>query len=178
MSQIYDLERNNFIAEEFDKEVDKYIKNTSKKLDFIDKVLSSKNQKENNISPNKSFIIDNIFSLLKELENFEEQEIIKYSEIQNINANFILKKFELIYNLLKEIKKEKNLSFFLCLMNQKIRMNYHEGKMIFDNIYGASFILMENLKNKFHDIIKILYEKNKKNNFSYITKYVLLECLL
>ena len=179
MSSIFDVERNKFIYNEFEKEVDKYIDNINTKLDFIDKVISSNIQDKNNILPGIS-IIDNIFNLLKQLENKEIQEIIKYSEIQNINCNIMIKQIELIQELLKSIKKENNLSFLLNLMNQKIRMNHSKGRVIFDDIYGSKYSMIANLTSKFHEIIKIIYNKIKddKNQFSNLTKYELLESLL
>ena len=93
MASIYDIEKNKFIEKEFEEEVKKYIDNINKKLDFIDDVISSKIKKENNILP-KISIIENIFILLKQLENIEIQEIIKYSEIQNINCIIILKQMK------------------------------------------------------------------------------------
>ena len=160
MSSIFDVERNKFIYNEFEKEVDKYIDNINTKLNFIDKVISSNIQDKNNILPGIS-IIDNIFNLLKQLENKEIQEIIKYSEIQNINCNIMIKQLELIQELLKSIKKENNLSFLLNLMNQKIRMNHSKGRVIFDDIYGSKYSMIANLTSKFHEIIKItLIERN------------------
>ena len=179
MSSIYDIERNKFIAEEYEKEVEKYINNINIKLDFIDLVISSKKQNEKIILPQLS-IIDNIFALLEELQNIEIQDIIVYSEIRNINCNLMLKQFQLIKNLLNEIKKEKNLSFLLSIMNQKIRKNHNKGIINYDDIYGANYELMEKLVKEFHGIIEIIYEKNidEKYKFSNITKYKLLESLL
>ena len=179
MTSIYDIEKNKFIEKEFEEEVKKYIDNINKKLDFIDDVISSKIKKENNILP-KISIIENIFILLKQLENIEIQEIIKYSEIQNINCVIILNQMKLIKDLLINTKNEINLSFLLIIMNQKIRMNHNKGRIIFDNIYGANYSNKENLIKEFHEIIKIIYEKNKvgKNKLSNITKYELLECFL
>ena len=179
MSSMYDIEKNKFIAQEFENEVIKYINNIKNKLDFIDDVICSKIQKEKNILP-KISIIDNIFILLKQLENIEIQEIRKYTEIQNINCIIILKQLKLIKDLLINTKNEINFSFLLNLMNQKIRMEHNKGRIIFDNIYGANYSNMENLNKEFHEIIKIIYDKNEsdKNKFSNLTKYELLECLL
>ncbi len=179
MTSIYDIEKNKFIEKEFEEEVKKYIDNINKKLDFIDDVISSKIKKENNILP-KISIIENIFILLKQLENIEIQEIIKYSEIQNINCVIILNQMKLIKDLLIKTKNEKNLSFLLIIMNQKIRMNHNKGIINFDYIYGANYYLMEKLIKEFHEIIEIIYDikGNERRKLCNITKYELLESML
>ena len=179
MSSMFDIEKNKFIAEEFEKEVKKYIDNINKKLDFIDDIICSRIQKENNILP-KISIINNIFILLKQLESIEIQEIIKYSEIQNIYCFIILKQLKLIKDLLINTKSEINLLFLLNIINQKIRINYNNGRIIFDNIYGANYSSMESLIKEFHEIIRKIHEKynSGKNTFSNITKYELLESFL
>ena len=176
MSSIYDIERNKFIAEEYDKAMNDYINNISKKLDFIDEVISNKNPKDN-IILTKPSIIENIFILLKQLQNIETHEILIYSQIQNINCYIKLEQLRLIKDLLSKINKEKNLSFLLNIMNNKIK---YKGRINFDSIYGANYSLIENLIKEFHRIIEIIYEKSIDNNnkFSNITRYELLESLL
>ena len=184
MRIVYNHEKSRFIDEKFEEQSKNYIDITNAKLDFIYKIIIP--SFDEGLKYDKS-IIKSLIDLIKN-KNFSPQEIIKYSEIQNLNC--IIKNIELliINNLLINLNEEDNLKFILYEINDKynkssIKDNYSISISLFDSIYGADFLQMEKIKNQFHLLIEIIIDKyilNNKNydNLSITTKIALYQSLL
>ena len=168
MKMVYNEEKSRFVDEKFEEQSENYIKVTMAKIDFIYKIIIS--SFDESLKYDKA-IINNLFDLIKN-ENFNPKEIIKYSDIQNLNCNVKLVELLIINNLLINLKDEENLKFILFIINNKYNKkddnnNYSISMSLFDSIYGADFSQMEQVKSQFHILIDIIIDKYILNSSVY-----------
>ena len=170
IKMVYNQEKSRFVDVKFEEQSQNYINKTMEKLDFIYKIIIP--SFDETLKYDKS-TMKNLFDLIKN-EKFNPKEIIKYSEIQNLNCNIKLIQFLIINNLLINLKEEENLKFLLYIINDKYNKNdeanyYSISMSLFDSIYGADFSQMDQVKNQFHLFIDIIIDKYILNNKNYET---------
>ena len=184
MKMVYNQEKSRFVDEKFEEQSENYFKVTNAKLDFLHKIIiPSFNE---NLKYDK-YIVQNLIELIKN-ENFDPKELLKYSEIQNINCTFIAIELLIINNLLLNLNDEENIKLILHVVNDIYNKNkehnrYSISVSVLDSIYGADYSQMLQVKNHFHLLIGIIIEKficNKSNykNLGIISKILLYQCLL
>ena len=183
MKMVYKEEKSRFIDEKFEEQSQNYFTITMAKLNFIYKIIIP--SFDESLKYDKS-IVKRLIDLIRN-QNFSPKEIIKYSEIQNLNCNIKVIELLIINNLLINLNDEENLRFILYIINDKYNKdnncnNYSIPISLLDSIYGSDFSQMEQVKNQFHlllDIILSKYIKNSKyNDLSLTTKISLYQCLL
>ena len=168
MRMVYNQEKSRFVDEKFEEQSQNYINVTMAKIDFIYKIIIP--SFDESLKYDKT-IVGNLIDLIKN-ENFNPKEIIKYSEIQNLNCNIKLIGLLIINNLLTNLKDEESIKFILYIINDKYNKNnknnnYSISMSLFDSIYGADFSQMEQVKNQFHLLIEIIIDKYILNNTIY-----------
>ncbi|MCU0680353.1 MAG: hypothetical protein MUF50_03585 [Planctomycetes bacterium] len=99
---------------------------TIKDLELLAKGYLDNDQKSLQQNPLKFFIIDQIEKQIEEVLDFYEKNI------DSKNRNFILEKYNSLYNIIKEIKKEAKNEI---ANDQEARLAVHEYSKT--NIYGA-----------------------------------------
>ena len=110
---VYNQEKSRFADENFEEQSENYFKVTNAKLDFLHKIIiPSFNE---NLKYDK-YIVQNLIELIKN-ENFDPIELLKYSEIQNINCTFIAIELLIINNLLLNLNDEENIKLILHVVN-------------------------------------------------------------
>ena len=183
MKMVYNQEKSRFIDEKFEEQSQNYINITMAKLDFIYEIIIP--SFDESLKYDKS-IVKNLIDLIRN-QNFSPKEIIKYSEIQNLNCNIKVIELLIINNLLINLSEEENLRFILYIINNKYNKNNNSNNYsipisLLDSIYGSDFSQMEQVKNQFHllldTIINRYIKNNNFNNLSLSTKISLYQCLL
>ena len=178
IKKLYDNEKNGFNFSKIEEESKKFVDKNLEKLNFIYDIIIPNENEEN--MKNKT-IIEDILNLLKSLKDIEIDEIKIYSNVQNIFCQIIENDLKLFNNLLNKLKREENLVFLLNLMNKKYRQSHNIRKPFFDNIYGANYLMIDELKKEFHEILKNIFIKKKekeKNKYSITTQISLLDSLM
>ena len=184
MKMVYNQEKIRFSDEKFEEQSQNYINTTMSKLDFIYKIIVP--SFDEGLKYDKS-IVKNLIDLLKN-QSFNPKDIIKYSEIQNLNCRIKVIELLIINNLLINLNEEDNLKFILYIINDRYNKNnksnnYSISMSLLDSIYGADFAQIEKVKNQFHLLIDVICDKyiiNKKNydKLSISTKISLYQSLL
>ena len=184
MKMVYNQEKIRFSDEKFEEQSQNYINTTMSKLDFIYKIIVP--SYDESLKYDKS-IVKNLIDLLKN-QSFNPKDIIKYSEIQNLNCKIKVTELLIINNLLINLNEEDNLKFILYIINERYNKNsksnnYSISMSLLDSIYGADFAQIEKVKNQFHLLIDIISDKYiiNKNNYdklSLSTKISLFQSLI
>ena len=131
-----------------------------KVINFIyDNILSINDL---NIKPDIS-IVASILNLIRK-NNIQIEEIIYYSKIQNMKCEIKFFELSLINNLLNSLQKERNISFLLQLINEKIRKS--NNNLFFHKIIGVGQLILEKLEKQLYLLMTFftnnyLLKKNK-----------------
>ena len=183
MKFVYNQEKSRFADDKFEEQSQNYINTTMDKLDFLYKIIIP--SFDENLKYDK-LIVKNLIDLIKN-QNFSPNEIIKYSEIQNLNYKIKVIELLIINNLLLNLNGEDSLRFILYVINERYNKNsksnnYSISMSLLDS-YGADFAQMEQVKNQFHLLIDIIIDKyiTNKNNYDKLsmpTKISLYQSLL
>ena len=171
-------EQKNLITEvnqkDFEEQLNKYIKDTIGKADYIYQIIVPKNVQ----TQYDTLIVEKLFELLKN-ENFGIDGLKKYSKSQNIKCQSKSYILSLINSLLFICSKEKNINLILYNLNKLFRAN---GKIVsfLDDLFGVDYLLSDNVKNQFHLLLDIIEDKilnGNFNNYSVMTKINLYQSL-
>ena len=184
MKMVYNQEKSRFLDDKFEEQSERYFKVTFGKLNFLYKIIiPSFNEK---LKYDKS-IVQSLIELIKN-ENFDPKDLLKYSELQNINCT--IKEIELLImdNLLLNLIDEENIKLILHTINDLYNKNKEDNKYsssmsLLDSIYGADYSKMQQVKNYFHLLIgiileKFIFDKTNYQNLGISTKILLYQSLL
>ena len=176
IQNVYHKHKNKFKDEDFEKEDKKYFVDNLEKIKFLDSSIipcNDYNTKTNGL------IIQELIELIDN-SKIGISEMKQYFKIQNINSQVKLIQLFIINNLLLNLNNENNMVIILNFIKNSKYNNNKALNSIFDNSYGADYIIIENLKNQFHLFLNILSNKllDEKKNYSVLTKISLIENLI
>ena len=173
-------EQKNLISEvnqkDFEEQLNKYIKDTIGKADFIYQIIVPVNSDQRSYD---SIIVEKLIELLKN-ENFGIEGLKKYSKSQNTKCYNKFYTLSLINSLLFICSKEKNINLILYNLNKLFRIG---GKIVSfsDDLLGVDYLLSDNVKNQFHILLDIIEDKilnEQFNTYSVMTKINLYQSLI